>query len=120
MKVLIDMCFPPRWVELLEKAGINAVHWSTLGRGDAPDSEIMKFAADKRYAVLTHDLDFGAILAATKGKRPSVVQVRAKDISPDATGARVIAALRQVEAELEIGALLTIDTYRDRLRLLPL
>jgi len=70
MKVLIDMCFSSAMVELLEKAGINAVHWSTLGRGDAPDSEIMKFAADKRYAVLTHDLDFGAILAATIGQAP--------------------------------------------------
>jgi hypothetical protein len=35
-------------------------------------------------------------------------------------GLRVVAALRQVEVELQAGALLTIDTARDRLRLLPL
>jgi hypothetical protein len=31
---------------------------------------------------LTHDLDFSAILAATKGKKPSVIQIRARTASP--------------------------------------
>jgi hypothetical protein len=35
-------------------------------------------------------------------------------------GTQVISALRQVEAELAAGALLSIDTQRARLRLLPL
>jgi predicted nuclease of predicted toxin-antitoxin system len=70
--------------------------------------------------VLTHDLDFGAILAATQGLKPSVVQIRAEDVSPDAIGGQVIRAPRQLAPELEQGALLTIDAARTRLRLLPL
>ena len=70
--------------------------------------------------VLTHDLDFGAILASTQGTKPSVVQIRAEDVSPDVIGDQVISALRQMEAELEEGALLTFDPNRTRLRLLPL
>lgn len=93
---------------------------STVGRGDAPDAEIMMLAAERGYVVLTHDLDFGAILAATNGERPSVVQIRAEDVSPAVIGSRVVAALRQVESELDAGALLTIDADRTRLRLLPL
>ena len=74
----------------------------------------------KGYVVITHDLDFGAILAATQGEKPSVVQIRADDVSPAAIGSQVIGALRQMATELESGALLIIDPVRTRLRVLPL
>ncbi len=60
------------------------------------------------------------ILAATQGDKPSVVQIRADDVNPDTIGARVVAAVRQVGADLEGGALLSVDPDRARLRLLPL
>ena len=96
------------------------MHWSALGAPNAPDAEIMAFAAAHGYVVLTHDLDFGAILAATHGEKPSVVQIRAIDVSPNAIGPQVISALRQMTIELEQGALLTVDPNRTRLRVLPL
>jgi predicted nuclease of predicted toxin-antitoxin system len=120
MRLLIDMNLAPRWVNVLADAGFEAAHWSTLGAGNAPDSEIMAFAKASDYVVLTHDLDFGAILAATHGEKPSVVQIRAEDVSPDAIGKQIIAALRQMSVELEHGALLTVDPDRTRLRVLPL
>ena len=120
MKLLIDMNLSPRWVNLLTDAGIDATHWSTLGATNAPDVEIVAFARTNGYVVLTHDLDFGAILAATQGDKPSVVQIRSEDVSPNVIGTSVIDALRQMSAELDEGALLTIDPSRTRLRLLPL
>ena len=120
MKLLIDMNLSPRWVNLLTDAGIDATHWSTLGATNAPDVAIVAFARTNGYVVLTHDLDFGAILAATQGDKPSVVQIRAEDVSPNVIGKPVINALQQMSAELDEGALLTIDPSRTRLRLLPL
>ena len=120
MKLLVDMNLAPRWVPLLAEAGIEAAHWSTLGTANASDTEIMAFAKTKGHVVLTHDLDFGAILAATHGDKPSVVQIRAENTSPDVIGRKVINALRQMATELEEGALLTIDPNRTRLRILPL
>jgi predicted nuclease of predicted toxin-antitoxin system len=120
MKLLVDMNLSPRWVKRLADAGFEAAHWSTLGTATAPDTEIMAFAQANDYIVLTHDLDFSAILAATQGTKPSVVQVRADDVSPDTIGSQVIQALQAMAAELEDGALLTIDPNRSRLRLLPL
>lgn len=114
------MNLSPRWVGVLKEAGIEASHWSTLGAPDAPDPVIMAYAAEHDCVVLTHDLDFGAMLAATQGDKPSVVQIRAEDVNPNAIGAHVVAALRQMTAELAAGALLTIDTKRTCLRLLPL
>ncbi|MEI7432019.1 MAG: DUF5615 family PIN-like protein [Betaproteobacteria bacterium] len=120
MKLLVDMNLSPRWVSVLADAGIEANHWSSLGVINAPDSEIMAYAKVNEYVVLTHDLDFGAILAATHGEKPSVVQIRAEDVSPDVIGAQVVIALRQMAHELEEGALITVDPNRTRLRVLPL
>jgi len=120
MNLLIYMNLSPRWIDLFVGAGIEAVHWSRVGAKNAPDSEIMVYASANDYVVLTQDLDFSAILAATHGEKPSVVQIRAQDISPDAIGRQVIVALRQMAAELDAGALLTIDPNRTRLRVLPL
>lgn len=120
MKLLIDMNLSPRWIRVLTDAGIDAAHWSSLGLANAPDSEIMRYASAHDYVVLTHDLDFSAILAATHGEKPSVVQIRAEDVSPDVIGANVITALRQMTEELEQGALVTVDPNRTRLRVLPL
>jgi len=120
MKLIVDMNLSPRWIGLLLDAGIEAAHWSTLGVNNAPDTEIMAYASANDCVVLTHDLDFSAILAATHGEKPSVVQIRAEDVSPDVIGLQVIAALRQMATELENGALLTVDPNRTRMRLLPL
>ena len=120
MKLLVDMNLSPRWVNLLADAGMVAAHWSTLGANRAPDAEIMAYAREHHWVVLTYDLDFSAILAATHGDKPSVVQIRAEDVSPGVIGAHVVIALRQMASELEQGALLTVDPSRTRLRVLPL
>jgi len=120
MRLLLDMNLTPRWVPYLEAAGFEALHWSKVGRANALDEEIMAHAAGNGLIVLTHDLDFSAILAATKGKKPSVVQVRAQNISPESIGIQIVSALRHTANELELGALLTIDLDRTRIRLLPL
>ena len=109
------MNLTPRWVPYLEASGFEALHWSNVGRANASDEEIMAYAARLGFVVLTHDLDFSAILAATKGKKPSVVQIRAQNISPEAIGAQIVAALRRTGAELAAGALLTIDPDRTRI-----
>jgi predicted nuclease of predicted toxin-antitoxin system len=61
-----------------------------------------------------------AILATTQGMAPSVVQVRAEDVNPDVIGAKIAKALHQMQAELQAGALLSVDDKTMRLRILPL
>ena len=65
MKLLVDMNLSPRWVKTLNEARIKAAHWSSLGPANASDTEIMTFARTNGYVVLTQDLDFSEILAAT-------------------------------------------------------
>ena len=120
MRLLIDMNLSPRWVGLLTGAGIEAAHWSALGAVNAPDSEIMAYAAVHGYVVLTHDLDFGSILAATHGEEAQCRANPRSGCQPRRDGRQVIIALRQMAAELEEGALLTVDPNRTRLSVLPL
>ncbi len=110
MKILVDMNLSPRWIEYFRHQGVDAIHWSSIGKIDALDLEIMAFAAAHDYIVLTHDLDFGAILASTHRAKPSVVQIRADDLSISAIGTQILSALRQLEFELMEGALVTVDT----------
>ena len=120
MKVLVDMNLSPSWVPILERYGFPAVHWSAVGEGSALDPVVLGWARDNGYIVFTNDLDFGAILAATRAAGPSVIQVRTQDVTPDHLGDIVVAALREHQEILERGALITIDESRLRARILPL
>lgn len=114
------MNLSPLWVRALEDYGFTAIHWSSVGDGRAPDLEIMKWAQENDHIVFTNDLDFGAILATTRVDRPSVIQVRAQDVSPEHLSQLIGRALRQHEEMLRQGALITIDEARLRSRILPL
>lgn len=120
MKLLVDMNLSPRWVAFLQSAGFEAVHWSQVGDPTADDAELMAYAIREKSVVLTQDLDFGSILAVTAGIDPSVVQLRSGDLRPEQIGDVVITALRQLEAQIAVGALVTIDLERVRLTFLPL
>lgn len=120
MNVLIDMNLSPLWVAVLNQAGFEAIHWSAIGRPDAPDSELMRWATENKYIVFTHDLDFGDILAATNADSPSVIQMRTQDISPTALGAAVVNAMNQFRQQLVSGALVVIDLNKARVRILPI
>lgn len=119
MKLIIDMNLSPNWVQILKEGGIEAIHWSELGAQDALDATILGYALQHQYIVLTHDLDFSAILASTNIEKPSVVQIRSTNVSPTAIGKQVIAALIQMTDELADGALVTVEPQKTRLRLLP-
>jgi predicted nuclease of predicted toxin-antitoxin system len=119
MKIIIDMNLSPRWVDFFSQHGFEAVHWSKIGSASAPDAEIMGFAKDNGYIIFTHDLDFGAMLAETKVKKPSVVQVRSADIDPPKTAIPIIHILKQYKSEIENGALITIASDKTRIRILP-
>jgi predicted nuclease of predicted toxin-antitoxin system len=120
MKFLIDMNLSPRWVEVLQSEGWDSVHWSEIGQPDATDSELMEWAREHGRVVLTHDLDFGAMLAATQATSPSVAQIRTQDVRPESLAPLLILVLRRYENELTEGALLIADRSRSRVRILPL
>jgi len=120
MRVLVDVNLSPSWVQVLESHGWEATHWTAVGDPRASDRTIMAWAHANGFIVFTHDLDFGAMLAATSVQGPSVVQVRAQDVSPQHLSALVVSVLRQYQAQLHTGALIVVDEEKCRVRILPL
>ena len=120
IKIIVDMNLAPSWVPALKSHGFHAEHWSSIGDPGAADAVILGYAKENGFCVLTHDLDFGAILAATAGDSPSVLQVRSQDVFPEAIGQIVVDAIHQFESEIQKGVLISIDEHRARARLLPL
>lgn len=120
MKLLVDMNLSPRWTAALVATGHEAWHWSEVGDVRASDAEITAWARAKAAVVLTHDLDFTTILALTRATGPSVVQLRAQDLLPEAMAGTVIQVLRDHAQSLAAGAIVSVDRSQARVRILPL
>jgi len=120
MKILLDMNIPLKYSSLLAEKDVEVTRWSDVGVPNAMDTEIMAYARDNDFIVLTCDLDFGTILSVTHDLKPSVTQVRASLVHAEKAVELITIALVQYAAELEQGAILSVDIKSARLRLLPL
>jgi predicted nuclease of predicted toxin-antitoxin system len=114
------MNLSPSWVPVLERNGFPAVHWSSIGDKRAPDPVVLAWAREHEHVVFTNDLGVGAILAASGDATPSVIQIRAQDLTPDHLENMLVAALRQHADVLQQGTIISIDEVRSRARVLPL
>ncbi|WP_022853068.1 DUF5615 family PIN-like protein [Thermodesulfatator atlanticus] len=120
MKILIDMNLSPKLTSLLENAGFNAIHWSKVGKPNATDKEIFFWAKTNGYIILTHDLDFGSILASTNADFPSVIQIRTLDIRPQKIFPKILLVLNKYDKYLKSGALIVLEEHSARIKILPL
>jgi predicted nuclease of predicted toxin-antitoxin system len=120
LKLLFDMNLSPNTVDYFISRGYETLHWQKVGAPDATDAEIMRYAREHGFVVLTYDLDFGTILSITQADSPSVVQIRAKEALSEKVLSLVLDALNRTKDDLLKGAILTIDVEHIRLRLLPI
>src|SRR5579883_2183748 len=114
------MSLSPEWETVLSSAGFVSIHWIRIGRASAADHEIFAFARQEGYAVFTHDLDFGTLLAFSRDHQPSVIQLRTQEVTPALVGRLVTSVLEQLRTPIREGARITIDPQRTRVRILPL
>lgn len=114
------MNISPDWVMVFRENGIEALHWSSIGKHNEKDSVIVEWARNNNYIIFTHDLDFGAILALTKSEKPSVVILRAADIGIGNSSEVIIRVFKKYKDLLNMGALLMYDKNKERVRILPL
>ena len=120
MRFLADMGISPRTVDFLRRLGHNAEHLHHQGLDRLPDSAVLAKARSEHRILLTHDLDFGELMAASGARLPPVVIFRLRNMRPD----RVNAYLRRIitlhSETLEQGAIVSVTEGQIRVRLLPI
>ena len=65
MKFIADMGISPRVVDDLRPKGHDAVHLAEQGLNRMADGDILQKALQENRVLLTHDRDFGELLAAS-------------------------------------------------------
>jgi predicted nuclease of predicted toxin-antitoxin system len=120
MRFLADMNVSPATVADLASDGIDIVRVSSLLPVNAPDKEILDLARREERAVITHDVDFSALLALGGYDRPSLVTLRLLDTDPDLVTQRLRHVLPKIEVALYEGSAVTIDDKSVRVRELPI
>jgi predicted nuclease of predicted toxin-antitoxin system len=119
MKFLLDMGLSRRTAEFLRDHGHDAIHLRDQGLQRLSDERIVEKAIDERRVVLTHDLDFGRIVALSQGRLPSVITFRLTDMRTAEVNRRPKDVLSRFASTLEEGALISVTDNAVRIRRLP-
>lgn len=119
MKFLADMGISQTTINWLKENGYDAIHLREENLQRISDVEIIKKARKENRIILTCDLDFGDLMAASEGISPSVIIFRLVNERPDNINKRLKDVLTQSHNELEKGAIISVEEIRHRVRLLP-
>jgi predicted nuclease of predicted toxin-antitoxin system len=120
MKFLADMGISPHVVDGLRQQGHDAVHLSEQNLGRMPDAEILAKARIEERILLTHDLDFGELLAASKGTLPSVIIFRLNDMRASNVNLHLFGILEHQADVLTQDAVVSVTEHKARIRQLPI
>lgn len=120
MRFLADMGVSISTVATLLEAGHDSIHLRHEGLQKMKDPDIMAKARSENRVVLTFDLDFGDLLAASGDKLPSVIIFRLRNQTPNAVQPKLLEILTDCEADLNAGAVIVVEEFRYRVRRLPI
>jgi predicted nuclease of predicted toxin-antitoxin system len=120
MNFLLDVNVAPRLGDLLVAEGHSYRHIALIGKGDSADAAIMDIARDSGEVIITHDLDFGGLLAFSGDNAPSVITLRVHRITTDSIFHLLVNNWSQMEKPLLDGALVLIEQEHIRIRKLPI
>jgi predicted nuclease of predicted toxin-antitoxin system len=120
MRFLADMGISPKTVAFLRDLGHDAVHLHALGLDRLPDPAILELARSENRILLTHDLDFGELIAAGGEALPSVIVFRLRKMKPESVSYHLQGVITQHQESLERGAIVSVVEGQARVRLLPI
>lgn len=120
MKFLADMGISPKTVSHLNQKGHDAVHLIDENLHRLSDPDILCKSRSEGRILLTHDLDFGELMAASGASLPSVIIFRLGNMAAVYVHRHLDLILKEYAEELEQGAILSITENRVRIRRLPI
>lgn len=120
MKFLADMGIAMSTVRALREKGYDTVHLRDQNLHKLSDEKILKKAQEEERIILTFDLDFGALLYAGLHQSPSVIIFRMNIQTPATVTKKLFGLLGEHSRELENGAVVVVESFRYRIRDLPI
>ena len=119
IRFLLDMGIAQSTGQYLRSRGHDVIHLLDAGLERLPDEGIVAKAQHEKRTIVTHDLDFGRIVALSGSSVPSVITLRLSNMTPAHVNAALALVLRTTAPSLERGSLLTITDQGIRVRTLP-
>lgn len=121
MKFLLDQNLSHDLVAMLNSLGHDTIHVSELGLASAEDDLILATAKAEGRILVSADTDFGALLALSNDREPSVILFRTRlnrRVREQFT--LLVDLLPLFEEDLSTGCVVVISDETVRVRRLPL
>jgi len=120
MKLLLNMNVPRTLIMLLAAHGHVCRHAGDIGLAQASDVAVLEAARGSQEAIITHDLDYGHLLAFSGESAPSVVILRVRNTHPDHLLTTITRAWPEIAGSLNDGAVVILEDAAIRIRRLPI
>jgi predicted nuclease of predicted toxin-antitoxin system len=120
MKFLLNMNVPRELGRRLIAEGHECRHVGDIGMATADDMTIVEEARRNQETIVTHDLDYGHLLAFSGESTPSVIILRLRNTHSDNLFARIIGTWSEIEQPLREGAIVALEDAAFRIRRLPM
>jgi predicted nuclease of predicted toxin-antitoxin system len=120
VRFLLDACVDVRVAGWLRENGHEVVHLREHGLQRLPNGEIFAKALSEQRCVITFDLDFGEIAAATGGRVGQVLVMRLRDTRWSRVVERLRAVLDDLRGPFGEAMIVTVEESRHRIRRLPI
>lgn len=120
MKFLLDMPVSMALLDVLETYQHKGVHAYQIGKGRAPDSDLLEIARQESRVVITADLDFPRLLALSSATGPGLILFRGGNYSDIEMCDLLERVLTKVPPETLEVSICVVDKKRIRITQLPI
>jgi len=120
VKLLADVNVSALVVQRLRHAGVDVTRGSEIMDPHASDAQILAIDEQRGCVLISHDQDFGALLAIAGATTPSLINLRVTVVDVDFLVRCILSALVSARDELVQGSIVGIEDSRMRVRPLPI
>ena len=119
MRFVADMCMDVRVASWLNSQGHDATHLRDEGLQRLPNGGVFEKAIAESRVVVTFDLDFGEIVALSKGRKTGVILFRLRNTRTAFVIQRLSEVISECADALMRGAIVIVEEARHRVREFP-